>query len=267
MKGKMIFKTCFKVLKKNAPTIMMVTGIGGMLTAVIMAVDAKDKADHLIDEAYMDKNETVNRKDSDLTFWEEVKAAFPAYWPAGVVFLTSAGLIVGANSMNLKRNAALLAAAELSEATLRDWQKRTLEIVDKDTGDRIKSEVYKDQGERAKRKNDSTIMDTRHGNVLCQDAITGRRFYSDRQHIGDAVNYLNALLLEEGIACYNDFCDYLNIDHCDIGYVIGWRYSDKHDLIRWTDHYIKDEEGNPVLVVELDTKPDYDFQKSAFYGV
>lgn len=269
MSARAVMKVAWKLAKKNTPTIMMVAGVSGMLGAMMFVAKETPAANEKLQDALVEKNGGYIgdvEPEQELTSYEKVKAIAPIYWPAAATFATSAALIIFANSLNLKRQAALMAAAELSEVALRDWKQKTFEMVDEATAEKIQSGVYKEQADRAIEREEK-VYDTRQGNRLCMDSITGRLFYSDPQAIRDAVNYLNALLLEEGVACYNDFCDYLNLPHCDIGYAMGWKYSDKHDLIRVScDQYVTNEKGDPVLVMELDSKPDYDFQRSSMYG-
>ena len=98
-------------LIKHSPEILTGIGIAGMFTTVVLAVRATPKALDLISrEEYEQKR--------DLTPMETVKVAWKPYIPAAITGTLSTACLIGANSVNLKRNAALAAAYALSDTAL-----------------------------------------------------------------------------------------------------------------------------------------------------
>ena len=94
---------------KHSPEILTGLGIVGMITTTVLAVKATPKALTLIDVA-------ENEKRDELTPMETVKATWKCYIPAAVTGVTSIACLVGASSVNTRRNAALAAASVAESA-------------------------------------------------------------------------------------------------------------------------------------------------------
>lgn len=103
---------------KHSPEILTGIGIAGMVTTTIMAVRATPKAIRLLED------EKHRQKADKLEPIDVVKVAWKCYIPAAVTGTVSVACLIGASSVNARRNAALTAAYTISESTLRDYQKR-----------------------------------------------------------------------------------------------------------------------------------------------
>lgn len=103
---------------KHSPEILTGVGVAGMVTTTVMAVRATPKAIRLLeDEKHRQNTDKLEPIDA-------VKATWKCYIPAAVTGTVSVACLIGASSVNARRNAALTAAYTLSESTLRDYQKR-----------------------------------------------------------------------------------------------------------------------------------------------
>ena len=91
-------------LSRHSPAILMGIGIAGMVTTTVVAVKATPKALRLIEE----KKQELDVE--SLTPVETVKAAWKCYIPAAVTGAVSIACLIGSNSVNTKRNAALATA-------------------------------------------------------------------------------------------------------------------------------------------------------------
>ena len=89
-----------------------------MITTTVMAVRATPKAIQLLDE------EKRRQQADKLEPMDVVKTAWKCYIPAAVTGTVSVACLIGASSVNARRNAALTAAYTISESTLRDYQKK-----------------------------------------------------------------------------------------------------------------------------------------------
>ena len=103
---------------KHSPEILTGIGITGMITTTIMAVRATPKALILIEE-----------RGNSLTPIETVKAAWTCYIPAAITGCLSIVCLIGASSVNVRRNAALAAAYTLSESALKEYQEKVVEHI------------------------------------------------------------------------------------------------------------------------------------------
>lgn len=101
---------------KHSPEILMGIGIAGMITTTVMAVKATPKAITLLEDGALDEKKPM----------DVIKITWKCYIPAIITGAISVTCLIGASSVNLRRNAALATAYTLSESTLREYQKRWL---------------------------------------------------------------------------------------------------------------------------------------------
>ena len=113
-------------MTKHSPEILTGFGIAGMITATVLAVGATPKALKLIERK---KKELGLSSEEKLTPVETVKAVWKPYVPAVVTTTVSAACLVGANSVNARRNAALAAAYHLSETALSEYREQVIETI------------------------------------------------------------------------------------------------------------------------------------------
>lgn len=128
-----------QTLVKHSPKILTAAGIAGFFTTVIFAVKSKGKADLLVNEALEQKKADAQEKldngeelevpveDIKLTPFEKVKAVTPAYWPTAAMFVLSSAAVIGSDVISDKRQVALTAAYSIADASLKEYQKKTLE--------------------------------------------------------------------------------------------------------------------------------------------
>lgn len=161
---------------KHSPEILTGIGIAGMVTTTIMAVRATPKALVLI------KEEKEKSNLDNLPPVEIVKTTWKCYIPAAITGTVSAACLIGANSVNSRRNAALATAYSLSESTLRDYQKKVVETIGEKKEQTVRDAVAKERLEKNPVENREVVLTTK-GDTLCFDVVSGRYFKSDIQYI------------------------------------------------------------------------------------
>ena len=120
-----IVKSVRTAMKRHSLEILTGIGIAGMITTTVMAVRATPKALILIDER--EKAAEFDGSDEPLPNAERVKAAWRCYIPAAAVGCASVACLIGASSVNIRRNAALATAYTLSESALKEYQEKVVE--------------------------------------------------------------------------------------------------------------------------------------------
>lgn len=145
-----------QTLVKHSPKILTAAGIAGFFTTVIFAVKSKGKADLLVNEALEQKKADAQEKRDNgeelevpvenikLTPFEKVKAVTPAYWPTAAMFVLSSAAVIGSDVISDKRQVALTAAYSIADASLKEYQKKTLEKFGPKKEDEIKGEMMRD---------------------------------------------------------------------------------------------------------------------------
>lgn len=252
-----MFKCARKTISKRSPEILTGLGIAGMITTTVLAVRATPKALQLIEDAEYEKGMT--HEVVDLTPVEKVKAAWKPYIPAIVTGTVSTACLIGASSVNAKRNAALAAAYNLSATALAEYKEKVVETI----GERKERDVRDKVSEERIKKHpvsESEIYDTRKGNTLCFDPLSARYFKSDIDQIKRAELAIKEVLLHDicGNASVNDFYDELGLPHTLVGDKLGWNTD---DLIKiHISSHITDN-GQPSAVIDYEVEPKYEFDK------
>lgn len=241
------------VFERHAPEILTGIGVAGMVTTTILAVKATPKACLLINDR---KDELEVEK---LPATELVKTTWKCYIPAAVTCGASIACLVGASSVNFKRNAALATAYKLSEAALSEYKDAVIETIGEKKEQAVRDKVAE---ERLKKNpvSKSEVIVTGNGTTLCYDPVGNSYFKSNIQQIESAKNKLNARMLSENYVSLNDFYDELGIGPTKLGEDLGWDiYKDGLIDIAFSSQLAED--GTPCLVMDYSIAPRYEYYK------
>ena len=142
MKTKLVSSISKKIpiaIKKHSPEILTGVGIAGMIAGTVLAVKQTPKALELMGEK---KEELGEEK---LTVIEVVKTTWRCFLPIVVIDTISIICLIGADSVNLKRNTALMTTYALSETALKEYKDKAIEIVGEEKNKEIIDAVAKDK--------------------------------------------------------------------------------------------------------------------------
>lgn len=246
-----LFKEVQTFVTDHSPEILTGLGIGGMITTTVLAVKATPKALTLI----KDKQEELYPESTQkLTPAQTIKATWKCYIPAAVTGVTSIACLIGASSVNARRNAALATAYNLSATALSEYKEKVVETVGEKKEQAIRDKVAE---ERIKKEpvNQSAIIVSGTGNTRCFDTITKRRFVSDIEQIKRIVNELNRRMINgDDYVSLNEFYYELGLtDGCDIGDELGWNVT--RGLIEIDFSAQLDTDGVPCIVLDYSVAP------------
>lgn len=245
-----LFKEAQSVLSKHSPEILTGIGIAGMITTTVLAVKATPKALKLIDAK---KEELQLETDEKLTVGETVKATWKCYIPAAITGVTSVACLIGASSVNARRNAALATAYNLSTTALSEYKDKVVETIGEKKERDIRDKVAE---ERIKKEpvNTSAIIVNGNGNTRCFDTITRRRFVSDIEQIKKIVNELNRKMVNgSDYISLNEFYYELGLEGCEVGDELGWNVTRGLIEIDFSAHL--DSDGVPCIVLDYTVAP------------
>lgn len=270
-KGIALFaKNANRMISKNSPTILTAMGVGGLIGTVIMAVKATPKAITILDDEMYHRYE-LEGSDQEFSEWlgynerdkvlkiktfdklEVTKLCWKEYVPTVIMGSLSIACIVGANSVNLKKNAALAGLYSVATNNLKEYQDKVVEVMGDKKHKKIQDEVAKQKiKDNPVAKNE--ILFTGKGEVLCLDAYTGRYFKHDIEAIRRAENMINKQLLTESSVTLNDFYYEIGLPNVRLGDEVGWNI-DSIDAgminIRLSAQLTPDDV--PCMVVDFDT--------------
>ena len=240
---------------KRSPGILAGLGVIGMFTAIGMAIHATPKAIVVLEA------EAGNRgvEPGKLKPIDTVKTVGVYYIPTLATAVLSTFLIFEGFSISNKRHAALAAAYGLSEAALKDFQDKLVEVDGEKKLDKVRKAIAKDQVEKHPVENTEIVL-TGNGETLCYEPLSGRYFKSDIDKIKQAVNRTNSYLVREGIISLNDFYYELGLDGTSIGRDIGWELS-QDDLIDLDFTATLTSDNTPCLAIGYRNKPRYEYDK------
>lgn len=238
-----------KFLKKHSPEFLTGLGVTGMVLTTVTAVKATPKALQLVDEKEIKDGKRLTKREIVQTTWK-------CYIPSAVTGICSIACVVGASSINAKRNAALAAAYAISVQDLADYKRKALEVVGEKKEEAIRDAIAKEKLEQ-KPLNNSEVVMTGKGETLCYDPLSGRYFKSDIERLRKAENILNRRMLDEVHLSLNEFYGEIDLPEIDIGDNLGWDIDKGYIELAFSSQLTP--EGIPCLVMGHHRPPQYIF--------
>lgn len=263
-----ICNTLKKATVKHSPEILTGFGIAGMVTTTVLAVKATPRALLLIENKKREQNRILReealaqQKDGipipdRLKPTDVIKTAWKPYIPAVITGTVSIACLIGANSVNVRRNAALTAAYTLSESALKDYRGKVVETIGEKKEQTIRDAVAKEKIEKDP-VNSKEVIITGKGETLCYDAISGRYFMSDIDKIKKVENLLNRNLRDEMYVSLNDFYYEIGLPGIKLGDDLGWSMERGYIDLAFSSQLAED--GRPCLVIDYLYAPRYDYR-------
>lgn len=246
-----IIKDVQKSAKKHTPEILTGLGIAGMITTTVMAVRATPKAMMLLEEKkyYEDTD--------DLKPLEVLKTVWTCYIPSTIVGGVSICCLIGASSVNFRRNTALATAYTLSESALKEYQEKVIETIGEKKEQDIRDAVVKDKMEAVPFVNREVVI-TGKGETLCLDLVSKRYFKIDIDKLKRIVNDLNRRMRDEMFISLNDFYYEIGLDGTSIGDDLGWNIDRGYIELNLSAQLAEDD--TPCLVLDYHIAPEYDYR-------
>ena len=245
-------KSAGRVLTKYSPGILTGIGITGMIGATFMAVKATPKALYLI-ETKKEESEV-----EELTSVETIKTCWKCYIPAALTTVVSAACLIGASTVSAKRNAALATAYSISEAALKEYQEKVVEVIGEKKEKAVRDAVAKDQIERDPVTKSEVVIIDSNSNTLCYEPLSGRYFKSTIDKIKKAEIKLDRQMIQEMYVSLNDFYWEIGLDGTDLGDKMGWNLSKGYMDLSFSSQLADD--GTPCAVIVYGIPPVYDYQ-------
>ena len=245
-----VLKDVQKAMRRHSPEILTGIGVAGMIATTVMAVKATPKAVMLVNER------EVELGVEKLPAKEVVRTTWKCYIPTVITGAASIACVIGASSVNIKRNAALTAAYTLSETALKEYKNKVVEVIGEKKEKEVRDAIAKDKIAKNPVSQNSIIV-TEKGHSLCYDSFSGRYFTSDIETIKRVENEFNRRLLQEDYLSLNEFYYELGLSGTYIGDRLAWRAD--RGLVEITFSAQLAEDGTPCLVLEFTNPPSYDY--------
>ncbi|MGN1370920.1 MAG: DUF6353 family protein [Candidatus Coprovivens sp.] len=257
MKGKALLDgICYKsklYLKNHSTTILSGIGAFGVVGTSVMAVKATPKALRLLDEAKDEKGE-------DLTKFEIICVAGPAYIPSIVIGMSTIACILSANVLNKQKQATLTSAYMLLDESYKQYRNKVKELYGDDADEKIKKEIAKDNYYEKGYSNQPREK------KLFYEPISERYFEATIEDVQYAEYHFNRNFALRDFAKLNEFYQFLGLETTDLGEVLGWSSYAGYTIYgyQWIDFKHEKvilEDGLECYIINYPFEPTMDFME------
>ena len=233
------------VISRNSPAILTGLGCAGVLTTAILTGRATLQASEIL------KMEAPNEQ---LPPADIVKLTWKVFIPPVLVGASSIACIIGANTINTHRNAALAALYSLSETAFREYKEKVVEEIGRNKELKVRDSIAQDRV-TTNPVGDRTIIFTGNGEVLCYDALCDRYFKSSAEKIRQQVLELNEDLRNEMWLDLNDLYYAIGLPSTKLGNQVGFDIDKGYIQVDYTGTLTP--EGQPCLSIDMTVYPKY----------
>ena len=246
MQVKTMLRSAGLFLKRNSPYILTGMGCAGVVSTAVLAgraaVKANDEISDINCKRLMDGYEVCSAKEKVMLTWKY-------FIPPVVMGATSMACIVGAQSVQTKRHAALASLYTLTEQTLKDYRENVVDLVGKNKEEKAYTKVAQDKVLENPPQENQIIL-TKKGDTLFKDSYSGRYFKSDIEALRRIQNELNHQLVNQMWVPINDLYTIVGLDPIKLGEDIGWN-PDELIEFKFIPTIFKDDEVCVVLDYEV----------------
>jgi hypothetical protein len=249
-------------LKKHAPTIMFVSGVGATIASTVLASSATLKLESVLDEADKDISRAknllasplANEKDENgfLKYTDEdykkdifvinvrtVRKIARLYAPAFIVGVAGIALLTRSHVILSRRNAGLAAAYAALDGSFRNYRNRVSEEI----GAEKEEHIYRDVQKRDVLRKDKDGKDVaKKESVGSTDCSPYAKWFAEGNTsdwspnmeqnlvmLRVTQNHWNDRLAVKGHVFLNEVYDSLGFDRTKEGSVVGWTYDGDGD--------------------------------------
>lgn len=258
--GKFANTAAFQI-KKNSPTILVVTGIVGSVTGTVMACIATTKATKVISNAKCELDNIQKQNEEDVMYTSDdakkdrtklyVNTAgdlLKIYAPSLIVGTASVACILGGNGILNKRNATLGMALAATTSSFKEYRERLIERFGDDgkeidnqlrhgiTEVEVKKKITDENGKEKTVKEKVKLLDNNidHSNDYCRVFDWTNPYWQDDMDyvlmfLRAQQSYLNDKLRVDGHLFLNDVLKTLGFPTTRVGQEVGWIYDSSRD--------------------------------------
>ena len=237
--------------KVSAEAALGVALAGVPLTAVLSG-EARLRADDILIQL---ENERYNDGiDEPMTTSEQLKATWTCYIPPTIACAVTMGFMIWSHQIQGRKLLAFASAYALTNNAFTEYKQKAKELLSKKKLEELENAIDHD-----KVKNctvlDGDILATNTGDVLCIDAWSGQKFFSNAEAIREAVARCNSMMNGHIYLALNTLYDEIGaLPPTKAGEELGWNsLFDEAITVKFSSQL--DKEKVPALVMHLDPDP------------
>ena len=240
----------------NGARVLTGASILGLVGTAVMAAKDTPKALEILQEKEDYKVEKYGHK---LTRIEKAIALVPGYLPTILTATATAACILGANYMNEKHQASIIAAYTQLFNSYDQYQRKVKEVFGEEAEKKIREEIQND-----------IFLHDEYGSVnekkLMYDEYSNRYFEMTLYELQVAMYNLNRMYNHIGEMSLNEFYEFIDLKPVDIGDKLGWNGHKDWECcgFSWIHLFfekIETPDGLDVLAIRFNIEPSIDFQE------
>ena len=235
------------VANANSAEIALGVAIAGVPISMILSGEARLKADDILAE--LEEQRYQDGIDEPIPIETKIAKTWRCYILPVLSGVITLGSLIWSHKVQGKKLVALASAYTLTDSAFRELKSHIPEKKLREYQHEIDQEKV---GEMSML--DADILTTNRGDVLCVDAWSGMKFFSNAQDIRDAVAAVNAEMVGEMYANMNYLYDQMNVQQTAAGESNGWNVLSDKSISVWFDSVV-DKESIPALVMHIEPEP------------
>ena len=229
--------------------------IAGVPITAILFGEARLKADDILANLEEDKFEAGITE--PLTTQEKLKETWKCYISPIVSCGLTIGFMIWSHQIQGRKLIALASAYSITNTAFKEYKDKAKELLTKKKFDEIEHAIDQDKVANCTVL-DGDILATNTGDVLCIDAWSGQKFFSNAEAIRQAVARCNGMMTGSVYLSLNTLYDEIGILPPNlspkVGDELGWNsLFDNAISVRFSS--VLDKEKIPALVMHLDPDP------------
>lgn len=241
-----------KILDSVSAEAALGVAIGGVIVTAFAAGEARLKADDILANIEEDRFEAGIKE--PLTTQEKIAETWKCYI-LPVVF--SAGTIwcmIWSHKIQGRKLVALASAYALTNKSFKEYKDKAKELLSKKKFDEIENAIDQDKVANMTVL-DGDILATNSGDILCVDAWSGQKFFSNAEAIRQAVARCNNMMVGSVYLSLNTLYDEIGgLPPTKAGEELGWNsLFDNPIEVHFSS--VLDKEKIPALVMHLEPDP------------
>ena len=192
--------------KHSIPTILSILASFGVAGTAVMAVIKTPEAEKRMKEA----------KEDMMTKAETFLYVAPVYLPAIGIGAGTICCILGANTLNKRRQASLISAIALVDKSYSTYKKKVIEVLGDDADKKVEKAMAE---EKLKEAGDVVLYDE---DLLFYETYSQQYFTAKMRDVREAEYHFNRNVAIRSYGSINELLEFYGLDKINGGDEIGW---------------------------------------------
>lgn len=257
--------------RENSPAILAGVAVLGVLATVYSAWKAAPKAEEVL-KKHREDMATVKKGDTKAktaVYEETVKELVPIVLPTIISAGGTCAAIIGSQSMNARRIAALNAVATLSNGMVKDLNEQMIKSVGPKKAKEVKDAVF-EKKVKEEHGDDIPVRDEKMRKkslYWCRDYYTGNLIQTNAMIINQAITDVSSRIGSEMYMSLGEFWQALekfgssgmeNLFRSPMKDEFGWSVDDLNQgRLDISYRSVLDDDDSPILALEYSVKSNY----------